>query len=106
MLMQWRISFSIASTTRRWAASSPPTSTTATSTTSPTTTVVTPSCGNGVRDPGEQCDPGASGSADSYCCSRDCRVIRIGLNCGSRQPGLCEYHDTCDGQGSCHQNIK
>ncbi len=55
-----------------------------------------PSCGNGVVDPGEQCDP-AAGS----CCLGTCQFVSAGTVC---RPGgaICDPAETCTGaSGSC-----
>lgn len=94
------------SSTTSTSTSSTTTVTEITSTTTSSTTSTTSLCGNGQLDPGEQCDPGATTSANAECCSRSCLIIRIGLQCGSRTPGLCEEHDTCDGGGRCASKLR
>ncbi len=54
-------------------------------------------CGNGVVDPGEQCDDGNTSSGD--CCTANCEIVAAGTLC----PGdgnECTA-DTCDGLGAC-----
>src|SRR5205823_10647776 len=62
----------------------------------PSNAVIPSNCGNGVVDPGEQCDPGDS--SNIYACNSDCtwktavcgdNVLELGEQCddGNRTPG-------------------
>jgi len=53
-------------------------------------------CGNGVRDPGEECDDGNLVRGD--CCSSACRLEPEGSACEDREP--CTVRTTC-GAGTC-----
>jgi cysteine-rich repeat protein len=52
-------------------------------------------CGNGVVDPGEQCDDGTN--LPPSCCNSGCQFVAEGTSCG---PTSCTAH-TCDGAGTC-----
>jgi len=72
----------------------------ATTTTMAPTTTLPPmgECGDGTVDPGEDCDPGASGSGE--CCTDSCTFVGAGTACG--EPGnACTDADSCDGAGTC-----
>src|SRR5262249_5165246 len=53
-------------------------------------------CGNGVPDPGEECDDG--NTTDGDCCSATCRFEPAGVACGRAAP--CGS-TSCDGAGTC-----
>lgn len=53
-------------------------------------------CGNGVLDPGEQCEDGDFEDGD--CCSATCQLDPAGTSCAA--PNSCNA-DTCDGAGTC-----
>src|SRR5262249_21975724 len=53
-------------------------------------------CGNGVHDPGEECDDG--NTIDGDCCSAVCRFEPPGVACGGAAP--CG-DKSCDGSGAC-----
>jgi len=54
-------------------------------------------CGDGARDPGEQCDDGKLGAGD--CCSPDCHTASAdGSACDDGSP--CTMGDLCD-SGAC-----
>jgi len=54
-------------------------------------------CGNGVLDPGEQCDDGNAVSGD--CCTAACEVVAAGTACAS--DGNQCTDNMCDGAGAC-----
>ena len=54
-------------------------------------------CGNGVVDPGEQCDDGTN--LPGGCCDPGCRFFVKGTPCGS--PNICINTEACDGAGTC-----
>ncbi len=80
------------------ATGTPSPSATATALATPSSTS-TPSleCGNGVIDPGEQCDDGNSASGD--CCSAGCQFEPAGSVCND--DGLVCTADACNGTGTC-----
>ena len=53
-------------------------------------------CGNGVLDPGEECEDG--NFRDGDCCSSTCQIDPPGTSCAA--PNSCTA-DTCDGAGTC-----
>ena len=55
------------------------------------------SCGNGVLDPGEECDDGDRGSLD--CCGRACKFDAPGTACAA-DADPCTL-ERCDGAGTC-----
>src|SRR6185503_4853014 len=58
-------------------------------------------CGNGIVDPGEQCDDGNTGGGD--CCSASCQFETAGSACAA-DSNLCT-NDVCNGAGACtHPN--
>ena len=54
-------------------------------------------CGNGVVDPGEQCDDG--NVADGDCCSATCQLDAAGTECSDGD--ACTLGDTCNATGGC-----
>ncbi len=54
-------------------------------------------CGNGVDDPGEECDPGEDLAGD--CCSPTCQFEAPGSSCADAT--VCNGAETCDGAGMC-----
>ncbi len=56
-----------------------------------------PPCGDGARNPFEECDDGGA-SADG-CCAPNCRAAAVGLACGDDGNGCTD--DACDGAGTC-----
>ncbi|MCC6849632.1 MAG: hypothetical protein IT294_14105 [Deltaproteobacteria bacterium] len=53
-------------------------------------------CGNGVVDPGEQCDLGAANGTPGACCLGSCAFAAAGASC--RAPaGVCDVGETCTG---------
>ena len=69
-----------------------------TSTASVWTFAVQSVCGNGILDPGEQCDDGAANGTLGSCCSTDCQYQANGTPCTDRNP--CTANDTCSA-GTC-----
>src|SRR5690242_15958205 len=60
---------------------------------------ITTPCGNGLVDPGEQCDDGNIMAADG--CSATCQFEKCGN--GTPDPGeLCDDGNTADGDGCAH----
>jgi cysteine-rich repeat protein len=57
----------------------------------------TPACGNGIVEPGEQCDDGNTSSGD--CCDSSCQFEGFGGPCDDGN--ACTIGDTCDGSGQC-----
>jgi cysteine-rich repeat protein len=58
-------------------------------------------CGNGIVDPGEQCDTGFVFAAD--CCSALCQYDAPGEACGN-EGNPCTL-DACDGAGTCEHDL-
>ncbi|HLK11005.1 MAG TPA: hypothetical protein VKW76_06460 [Candidatus Binatia bacterium] len=69
--------------------------TTTTSTTTTTTTLPLPVCGNGVLDPGEQCDDGPKNGTPASCCTSTCTLQPGGTACAD-DGNLCTA-DVCTG---------
>jgi cysteine-rich repeat protein len=57
---------------------------------------VTPTCGNGMTDAGEQCDEGAANGAAGSCCSATCTFVAAGTSCRDAA-GVCDVAETCTG---------
>ena len=58
-----------------------------------------PDCGDGVLDPGEECDDGNTAPGD--CCSRTCEFELAGTVCRP-SAGVCDVAESCDGvSGAC-----
>jgi len=55
-------------------------------------------CGDGIVQPGEQCDGGPSAAG---CCTAMCTFAASGFTCGSAPSGTCDAQDTCNGAGVC-----
>ena len=53
-------------------------------------------CGNGVLDPGEQCDLAAGNGAPGSCCAANCQFAPAGTVCRS-SAGVCDVAETCTG---------
>jgi cysteine-rich repeat protein len=56
-----------------------------------------PGCGDGVVDPGEDCDDG--NTLDGDCCSADCTFEPEGSSCDDGE--FCNGEEVCDGAGTC-----
>jgi cysteine-rich repeat protein len=56
-------------------------------------------CGNGILEPGEDCDDGNASSGD--CCSATCGFESSGSSCDA-DGSLCTDGDTCNGAGVCN----
>jgi hypothetical protein len=56
-------------------------------------------CGNGVVDPGEDCDGGE-------CCAANCTWATAGTACGDASDTECDNPDSCDGAGTCEPNYE
>lgn len=56
-----------------------------------------PTCGDGVRTIGEQCDNGAANGYGRSCCSDWCTVIPAGYTCRSGGADVCDLVEECDG---------
>ena len=63
-----------------------------------TGTHLSATCGNGIVDPGESCDPGPAASFDG-CCSTTCALAPVFNSCSD--DGLDCTSDYCDGAGTC-----
>jgi len=62
-----------------------------------TATFVSATCGNGVVDPGEDCDAG--GSSSGGCCTALCHFAAAGSTCSDGN--ACTIGDTCNSTGTC-----
>jgi hypothetical protein len=60
-------------------------------------------CGNGIIDPGEDCDPNFP---NTECCNPDCTFAGAGTACGDPNVTECDLADTCDGAGTCQINYE
>ena len=58
-------------------------------------------CGNGIVDPGEECDDGNLG-LNGDCCALGCSVLAEGTSCSPA--AVCATGGVCDGAGSCVPN--
>ena len=56
-------------------------------------------CGNGIVEPGEQCDDGAKNGAAGDCCSAGCQFEPTGTSCDDGN--ACTVGETCNGAGTC-----
>ena len=54
-------------------------------------------CGNGIVEPGEECDPGQTPGA---CCTDTCQFAASGTGCGPDDGNPCTS-ETCDAAGTC-----
>jgi cysteine-rich repeat protein len=59
-------------------------------------------CGDGVVDPGEQCDDGNTKNGD--CCSSTCQAEALGASCTDTDGNGCTAAQ-CDGAGACKQDM-
>ena len=57
------------------------------------------SCGNGVVDPGEQCDAGPSNGQPESCCTAECDFAPAGKPCPDGN--LCNGAEVCSAAGQC-----
>jgi cysteine-rich repeat protein len=64
-----------------------------------TTSTSTSTCGDGIVDPGEQCDDGAANGQPGDCCTATCQFQPAGTVC-TDDGTLCTA-DVCDGAGTC-----
>jgi hypothetical protein len=91
-------------------ATATPTRTPVATSTATKTPTVTPTntpgtCGNGMVDPGEQCDDGANNGTPGSCCKSNCQFQPTGTSCNDNNP--CTVGDFCKagacvGFASCH----
>jgi cysteine-rich repeat protein len=56
-------------------------------------------CGNGVIEPGEQCDDGAANGTATDCCSATCGFTASGTVCRAAA-GTCDVAETCTGSSA------
>jgi len=68
-----------------------------------TMSAATGTCGDGVVDPGEQCDDGTVNGQPGDCCSATCTFQPLGTACAD-DGSLCTF-DQCDGNGACAHTI-
>jgi hypothetical protein len=61
-------------------------------------------CGNGTVDDGEDCDDGNNLPGD--CCAADCTYETSDTLCGNPGDLICDLQDTCDGSGTCVDNVE
>ncbi|HVO22422.1 MAG TPA: hypothetical protein VMW56_02200 [Candidatus Margulisiibacteriota bacterium] len=60
-----------------------------------------PVCGNGVVEPGEQCDQGAANGTAGSCCNSTCTFTSSGTQCRA-SAGVCDVPESCTGtSGAC-----
>src|SRR5262249_41101496 len=71
---------------------------TTTTSTSSTTTTSLHECGDGVVQPGEQCDLGPANGAPGSCCAATCAFRAAGEECRPAA-GACDAAETCTGRG-------
>jgi len=70
-----------------------------------TYTVPSAVCGNGIKESGEDCDPGASNPAD--CCSASCKYELNSYVCRAAAPGGCDVAEQCSGSSAdCPADVK
>ncbi len=63
-----------------------------------------PLCGNSIVETGEDCDDG--NTADGDCCSSTCQYEAVDSPCGDLTETDCDHADSCDGAGTCLDNIE
>ncbi|HLK11640.1 MAG TPA: hypothetical protein VKW76_09680 [Candidatus Binatia bacterium] len=56
-------------------------------------------CGNGIVDPGEQCDAGAANGQPGSCCDPNCHFDPAGSSCSDGN--VCNGLETCNAIGGC-----
>jgi len=84
------------STTTSTSPGSTMSTTTTTTSTTRTSTTTPPICGNGIREPGEDCDNGASNGFGNCCDAVTCRAEDSGTPCRFHR-GPCEDDAFCQG---------
>src|SRR5262245_39082559 len=57
-------------------------------------------CGDGVLDPGEQCDNGAGNGTAGQCCDWDCAFSFIGTVCRFASAETCDVEEYCSGSSA------
>lgn len=62
-----------------------------------------PTCGNRITEVGEDCDDG--NPLDGDCCSAACGYEILGASCGNSTATSCDEPDSCDGAGTCRDNL-
>jgi len=64
------------------------------------TTTTTLPCGNGVKEPDEECDLGSrNGASAESCCRSDCHLRATGFLC-RRAVSACDIDEVCDGENA------
>jgi len=87
------------SNTNSWTPSTSPSNSATSTNTATSSPSVTPIfCGNGVVDPGEQCDPGRAPFGHQTCCNNRCQFKTIKSICGPKKV-------TCKTSSRCELNI-
>ena len=63
--------------------------------------VYAPVCGNGIKDPGEQCDKGSVNNTHGSGCEPDCTLTCIFQGAGMFGDAQCDDGDDCNGKETC-----